>query len=39
VLRTLFTPKGKEITGEWRELLNDELQNVYSSLYLSGEDG
>jgi hypothetical protein len=30
VLR-IFGPKRDEVTGEWRELHNEELHNVYSS--------
>jgi hypothetical protein len=31
VLRRLFGPKKNEVTGEWRELHNEELHNLYSS--------
>jgi hypothetical protein len=31
VLRKIFGPKGDEITGEWRKLLNEELRDLYSS--------
>jgi hypothetical protein len=31
VLRRLFGPKRDEVTGEWRELYNEELHNLYSS--------
>jgi hypothetical protein len=31
VLRRIFGPKRDEVTGEWRELHNEELQNLYSS--------
>jgi hypothetical protein len=31
VLRKMFGPKRDEITGEWRKLHNEELNNLYSS--------
>jgi hypothetical protein len=31
VLRTIFGPKKVEVTGDWRKLHNEELQNLYSS--------
>jgi hypothetical protein len=31
VLRRLFGPKRDEVTGGWRKLHNEELQNLYSS--------
>jgi len=31
VLRRLFGPKRDEVTGEWRKLHNDELNDLYSS--------
>jgi hypothetical protein len=31
VLRRIFGPKRDEVTGEWRELHNEELHNLYSS--------
>jgi hypothetical protein len=31
VLRRIFGPKGDEVTEEWRELHNGELQNLYPS--------
>jgi hypothetical protein len=31
VLRKIFGPKRDEVTGEWRELHNEELHNLYSS--------
>jgi hypothetical protein len=31
VLRRIFRPKGDEVTGEWRKLHNEELNNKYSS--------
>ena len=32
VLRRIFGPKRDEVTGEWRKLHNEELNNLYSSL-------
>jgi hypothetical protein len=31
VLNTVFGPKRDEVTGEWRQLHNGELHNLYSS--------
>jgi len=31
VLRRIFRPKRDEVTGEWRKLHNEELNNLYSS--------
>jgi hypothetical protein len=31
VLRRVFGPKRDEVTGEWRKLHNEELNNLYSS--------
>jgi hypothetical protein len=31
VLRRIFGPKRNEITGEWRRLHNEELNDLYSS--------
>jgi hypothetical protein len=31
VLRRIFGPKGDKVTGEWRKLHNEELNNLYSS--------
>jgi len=31
VLRRIFGPKRNEVTGEWRKLHSDELNNLYSS--------
>jgi len=31
VLRRIFGPKRGEVTGEWRKLHNEELNNLYSS--------
>jgi hypothetical protein len=31
VLRRVFGPKRDEVTGEWRRLHNEELNDLYSS--------
>jgi len=31
VLRRIFGPMRDEVTGEWRRLLNEELNDLYSS--------
>jgi len=31
VLRGIFGPKRDEVTGEWRRLQNEELNDLYSS--------
>ena len=31
MLRRIFEPKRKEVTGEWRKLHNEELNDLYSS--------
>jgi len=31
VLKRIFGPKRDEVTGEWRKLHNEELNDVYSS--------
>ena len=31
VLRKIFGPKRDEVTGEWRELYNEELNELYCS--------
>jgi hypothetical protein len=31
VIRIIFGPKRDEVTGEWRKLHNEELNNLYSS--------
>jgi len=31
VLRRIFGPKWDEVTGEWRKLHNEELNDLYSS--------
>jgi hypothetical protein len=30
VLRRIFGPRRDEVTGDWRQLHNEELHNVYS---------
>ena len=32
VLRRIFGPRRDEVTGEWRRLYNEELNDMYSSL-------
>jgi len=32
LLRRIFGPKRDEVTGEWRKLHNEELNDLYSSL-------
>ena len=34
VLRRIFGPRRGEVTGEWRRLHNEELNNLYSSTYI-----
>jgi hypothetical protein len=31
VLRRTLWPKGKEVTGEWRKVYNEELNEIYCS--------
>jgi hypothetical protein len=31
VLRRIFGPKGDKVTGEWRNLHDEELNDMYSS--------
>jgi hypothetical protein len=31
VLRRIFGPRRDEVTGEWRKLHNEELNDLYSS--------
>jgi hypothetical protein len=31
VLRRIFGPNGDEVTGEWKNLHNEELNDLYSS--------
>ena len=32
VLRGIFGPRGDEVTGEWRRLHNEEINDLYCSL-------
>jgi hypothetical protein len=32
VLRRIVGPKGEKVTGDWRKLHDEELQNLYSSV-------
>jgi hypothetical protein len=34
VLRGIFGPKRDEVTGEWRKLYKEELDEMYSSAYI-----
>jgi len=34
VLRRIFEPKWDEVTGEWRKLHTEELNDLYSSPYI-----
>jgi hypothetical protein len=36
VLRRIFGPKRDEVTGEWRRLHNEELNDLYITKYYSG---
>jgi hypothetical protein len=36
VLRRIFRPKRDEVTGEWRRLHKEELQDLYSSPSIIG---
>ena len=36
VLRRIFGPKRDEVTGEWRKLHNEELNDLYSYPLLFG---
>jgi hypothetical protein len=33
-LRRIFGPKTDKVTGNWRKLHNEELHNLYSSVYI-----
>jgi hypothetical protein len=35
VLSRIFGPKGDQVTGDWRKLLDKELDNVYFSQSIS----
>jgi len=34
MLRKIFGPKRDEVTGEWRKLHNDKLNDLYSSPHI-----
>jgi hypothetical protein len=34
VLKEIFGPKGEEVSGDWRRLHNEELHDLYASLYI-----
>jgi hypothetical protein len=34
MLRRIFRPKRDELTGEWKKLHNEELNDLYSSLII-----
>jgi len=36
VVRTIFGPKRDEVTGDWRKLHNEELNDLYSSPNIFG---
>jgi hypothetical protein len=36
MLRKIFGPKGEEVTGEWRRLRNEDLNDPYSQQILFG---
>jgi hypothetical protein len=40
VLRRIFGPRGDEVTGEWRRLHNEELNDLYILLtqYCAGDN-
>jgi hypothetical protein len=35
VLRRIFGPKREEVTGQWKEVHNEELHNLYCSLSIA----
>ena len=37
VLRRIFGPKREEVTGEWRKLRNEKLNDLFSSPNISGD--
>jgi hypothetical protein len=37
VLRKIFGPRMDEVTGEWRKLHNEGLNDLLSSQYFSGD--
>ena len=38
VLSRIFGPRREEVTGEWRRLHNEELNNLYSSQHFAGDE-
>ena len=38
VLRRIFGPKKDKVTGEWRKLYKEELNDLYSSLNIFSDD-
>jgi len=38
VLRRIFRPRRDEVTGEWRRLHNEELNDLYSPTQYSAND-
>jgi len=38
VLRRIFGPKRDEVTGEWRRLHNEELNDVLLTQYRAGDE-
>jgi len=34
VLRKIFGPKRDEVTGEWKKIYNEELNDLYCSPYI-----
>jgi len=39
VLRRIFGPQRDEVTGEWRKLHNEELNNLYCSFHENPSSG
>ena len=37
VLRRIFGPRRDEVTGDWRRLLNEELNDLYCSPNIVGD--
>jgi len=37
VLKRIFGPKRNVVTGDWRKLHNEELNDLYFSKYCSGD--
>jgi hypothetical protein len=35
VLRRIFGPRRGKVTGEWRKLHNEDLSDLYSSVFVS----